>query len=183
MKISEIEKKYITETITFRPNIKTEKDGKTYITGDPFYVKGIVECPWCDGRITCQTCHGKGEIEGYKFVAPSLNVSNLNANTVLEMLGIEFDDSGYIENSELPNILRRLIKIKNQSVSQYTSPTTVDRGKTGAYTDPNTGLSTIGRGPTIHTIGRNEERILAYIDELIKIIRFAQQNNAGIGWG
>jgi hypothetical protein len=99
------------------------------------------------------------------------------------MLGIEFDDSGYIENSELPNILRRLIKIKNQSVSQYTSPTTVDRGKTGAYTDPNTGLSTIGRGPTIHTIGRNEERILAYIDELIKIIRFAQQNNAGIGWG
>ena len=45
-------------------------------------------------------------------------------------------------------------------------------------------MDRIGRkGPMIYNMGTTDNQVKQYIDQLIKIIKFAQDNDADFGWG
>jgi hypothetical protein len=99
------------------------------------------------------------------------------------MLGLEQDYAGSIENKDLPALMRKLIQLKNSDRSQYAEPGSQSGGKMTTSTDAE-GMSTIGRsGPTMYNMGTTDSQITQYVDQLIKIIKFAQDNDADFGWG
>jgi hypothetical protein len=99
------------------------------------------------------------------------------------MLGLEQDYSGHIENKDLPALMRKLIQLKNSDPSKYAEPGSQSGGEIGTYKDQD-GMDRIGRkGPMMYTMGTTDNQVKQYIDQLIKIIKFAQDNDADFGWG
>ncbi len=83
---------------------------------------------------------------------------------------------------QLPGIMRKLIQLKNQDSSQRTQEPTTIHPKMQKSTDDN-GVTHIGKsGATIHNMGRSQSQLDRYIDTLIKMVQFAQKNDAVIGW-
>jgi len=79
--------------------------------------------------------------------------------------------------------MRRLIQLKNADTSQYTEPGSLTGGKIGTYKDRD-GMDRIGRtSPMMYNMGVSDNQISGYIDQLIKIVKFAQENDADFGWG
>lgn len=184
-------KQSLKESVTFDP-IVFDKENKYY--HNPFGSKKEVKCWVCDGKgkesygkdeWDCDMCGGKGKREEWVSDAPELNVSNSNAFAIQQMLGIDDPDyAGHIDNKDLPDIIRRLIMLKNQGSEEYTEPGSITGNKMQRYKDPETGLDRIGRqGPMMYHMGRSSSQVERYIDKLLEIIKFAQQNNADLGWG
>lgn len=180
----------LTESMTFDP-IVFDKENNYY--HNPFGEKKEVDCWVCNGtgkdsygkdEWDCDMCGGKGKREEWVSDAPELNVSNSNGMAILDMLGVEKPDySGRIKNNELPAIMRRLITLKNTGSDQYTEPGRITGNTMQKYKDPQTGLDRIGRqGPMMYHHGRNQGQVDRYIDELLKIIKFAQEHGADLGW-
>lgn len=189
-------KEFIVEGITFSPAVMKDyvdhegKPGKL-LTGEPWWRKEWKECFVCDGTgketygdrsVTCGRCNGKGKMQEPVSDAPELSVSNSNGFAIQEMLGLEPDDSGTIYNKDLPKIMRRLIQLKNKGSSEYTQEPSTSQGPM-RKTQTDQGITKISRGPTMHDYGRSQGQVDRYIDELIKIIKFAQENDAHISWG
>jgi GH24 family phage-related lysozyme (muramidase) len=51
-----------------------------------------------------------------------------------------------------------------------------------AYKDDN-GQSRIGKGATMHDIGRSHAQVERYIDSLLSLMDFAQKNDCDVVWG
>ena len=150
---------------------------------------GKEPCWVCDGTgkdsydgVECSYCKGSGETEEWQSHAPRLQVSNANASAVLDMLGQEFDYSGVIEPEQISGLMKKLMLLKNSNSSSYTQEPSTSVGKMGSRVDPETGVTHIGRGATIHDQGRSNEQVERYIDTLMAMLKFAQENQAGIGW-
>jgi|TARA_R110001632_G_scaffold51559_1_gene128470 hypothetical protein len=151
-----------------------------------------VECWYCDGtgkekhynQIPCEVCDGTGtELNKWIPSSPELSISNPNGYLIMDMLGIESKSSGTIKNANLPALMRKLIQLKNSDRSQYAEPGSQSGGKIGTYKDQ-AGMDTIGRkGPMMYNMGTTDDQVTAYVDQLIKIIKFAQDNDADFGWG
>jgi hypothetical protein len=185
-----IANEFLKESITFDPRV-FDKENNYY--HNPFGSKKELPCWVCDGsgkdsygdeEWVCDMCKGKGTREEWASDAPELNVSNSNAFAILDMLGINDPDySGKIDNKDLPDIMRKLIILKNKGSEEYTEPGSISGGNMQKYKDPQTGLDKIGRrGPMMYNMGRSSSQVERYIDKLIEIIKFAQQNNASLGW-
>ena len=149
-----------------------------------------VECWVCDGtgkdkyydEADCGYCHGKGK--NFQFVsdAPEMNVSNGNAFKIIDMLGLEQDYAGHVDNKDLPQLMRKLIRLKNSDTSQYTQPGSRTQGPMTTGKD-DTGMDTLKRsGPTMIDMGVSDNQITGYVDQLIKIVTFAQENDGDFGW-
>lgn len=187
MKIKEI----INEGMTFGPARIVHKNGEKYITGEEWWKKEEQECPFCDGtgqqewgdeKRECGYCYGKGKSMEHVSTAPELQVSNANGYAIQAMLGVEPDYSGHIEPKDLPKLMQKLIKLKNSSLDQYTEDPRIDNPTMQRLPDEN-GVAKIGKsGPTMVHGGRSHAQVERYIDKLIDIVRFAQQNNAAISW-
>lgn len=192
MKASEL----LTESITFNIG-KIIDDNGDKIFADPFQRKEKKECWYCDGsgvdpqsdddhKYPCSRCKGEKETEEWTSDSPELNVSNDNAMEILNMLGIpnnEIESVGTIDKSKLPEIMRRLIKLKNGDISAHTSSDTKNQPKMQHYKD-DTGMDRIGYNePRIYNFGRSHSQVERYIDRLIAMIQFAQKNDCTIGWG
>ena len=187
------QKGIFTESVDFTVT-KSYKDDKGRTVNDMshFGERKDVECWVCDGsgvdkhydeKPPCGYCDGKGQRNEFVSTAPEMNVSNSNAFEIQRMLGLEPDYGGIIENKDLPNFMRRLIQLKNSDTSQYTRPGSDTQGqmKTGKDDD---GMDTIGRsGPRMIDMGRSDTQVNRYIDDLLKIFKFAQDNDADVGWG
>jgi hypothetical protein len=188
MKIKEL----LQESITFSPVKLKKSDHGEYWTSEEFEKQQATTCFVCDGTgketygdqsYECGYCKGAGEVNEIVSTAPELNVSNSNGIAIQEMLGLDADYSGVIPYEELPNLIRKLIKLKNQSVSQYTQEPNKSQGSMGSWEDEQ-GQTHIGRkGPTMYDFGRSQQQVESYIERLIKLIQFAQKHNASIGWG
>lgn len=185
----------LNETIDFTVT-KSYKDDKGRTVNDMshFGKRKDVECWVCDGtgkdkyydEANCEYCKGKGK--NYEFVsdAPEMNVSNSNGFKIIDMLGLEEDYSGHVDNKDLPAVMRRLLQLKNQPEkgTGIEHPGTVtNRNKLFRYKDQD-GMDQIGRqGPVIYNFGISESQARQYVDQLIKIVKFAQDNDADFGWG
>jgi hypothetical protein len=168
-----------------------DEQGRTVHDMSHFGKRQPVECWVCDGtgkdkfydEAKCEYCEGKGKRDEFVSDAPEMNVSNSNAFKIIDMLGLEQDYAGSIENKDLPALMRKLIQLKNSDRSQYAEPGSQSGGKMTTSTDAE-GMSTIGRsGPTMYNMGTTDSQITQYVDQLIKIIKFAQDNDADFGWG
>jgi len=192
MRIQEL----IIEGMTFSPAIEkdyTDDSGKTQkiITGEPWWTKSDEPCWVCDGtgkekygnsEYPCGYCHGKKTYTKHGSTAPELNVSNVNGWEIQKMLGLDPDYAGTIYHKDLPNIMRKLIQLKNQNTSQHTQEPSTDKGSMRKSVDDR-GITSISRGPTMHDMGRSQSQVDRYIDTMIEIVRFAQKHNAHISWG
>ena len=188
-------KEFIIESVTFTPVVEKDYDGQKVWSSQDWESKQTEPCRDCDGtgketydnkEYSCRRCHGKGKTEEWVIDAPELNVANANAGTILSMMGLSVQPgeySGLIHNKDLPQIMRKLILLKNTSTEKHTSPNTVSQGPMGKRTDDQ-GITHIGRqGPTMYDMGRNQEQVNRYLDTLIKMVKFAQEHNASISWG
>jgi len=184
-------KQSLQESVTFDP-IVFDKENNYY--HNPFGSNKEVDCWVCKGtgkdsygkdEWDCDMCGGKGKKEEWVSDAPELNVSNSNAFAILDMLGVSDPDyAGKIQNKDLPAVMRKLIMLKNKGAEEYTEPGSISGNKMQKYKDPATGLDRIGRqGPMMYHMGRSSSQVERYIDKLLEIIKFAQQNNADLGWG
>jgi hypothetical protein len=151
----------------------------------------MAPCWVCDGTgkdsydgTDCRYCLGVGKSKEWVSNSPTLQVSNANAGAIASMLGLDNSDySGIIPNEQLPAIMKKLIMLKNQDTKHHTQDPTVNRGNMRQTTDTETGLTSIGRGPTIHDMGRSQGQVDRYVDTLMDMVKFAQQHDAGISWG
>jgi len=180
----------INESVTFSAAVleyDPHYDGEIYNSAK-FQKEVDAECWVCDGKgkskhgheYECDYCNGTGKIK--EFVTPfkELNVSNANARLILNMLEIDNDELiGGIKHEELPELKRKLIKLKNINTRKYTRDTVTDKGSVRVSKDEH-GLSKISRGPTMIDVGVGQEQITHYIDTLLDLVDFAQKNNAAI---
>ena len=151
-----------------------------------------VECWYCEGtgkeknydQIPCELCDGTGtELNKWIPSSPELRTSNSNAYLIMDMLGIESTSSGTIKNANLPAIMRRLIELKNSNTSQYTRLGSQTGGKIGRYKDKD-GMDRIGqKGIAMYNFGTSQSQVTKYIETLGEIVKFAQDNDADLGWG
>lgn len=183
-------KEIINEGMSFHA-VKQEdhpKFGKVW-SSKAFEINQMVRCWLCHGKgkdqegNRCDVCDGKKFIKEPKSRGPELNVSNSNGYLIQKMLGLEPDYSGIITHDRLPTIMQQLIRLKNSNQSQYVQDPTTAQPKMRVSKDPETGLTKIGKGPTMIDMGVSESQITRYIDTLIDLVKFAQQNDASIGWG
>lgn len=184
MKIQEI----ISESVTFSPSILKKSKHGEYWTDEDFRKEVEKTCWVCDGtgqedQYTCRYCKGSGKIKEWEFEDPNLelNVSNSNAMYILRTLGLEPDYSGIIPNNKLPELLRKLIKLKNDEISKYTIDPSTERRKPTTSTD-SSGVTHISHGPRIYHGGVSENQVTRYLDRLISMAKFAQKHGASISW-
>ncbi len=139
------------------------------------------------GPDECRACNGSGESEQELSDVPELNVANDNARIVVDMMGLEFDHSGEIKPEQIPVIKRRLLKIKNQGGDAYTRDDEYDDGDRGMQRtkDSETGVTTISRkkGLKMYGQGVDTEKVMRYVDEMLKVLDYAQKKNSEISWG
>jgi len=168
-----------------------DKQGRTVHDMSHFGERKDVECWVCDGtgkdkyydEAKCDYCEGKGKRDEFVSDSPEMNVSNTNAFKIIDMLGLEEGYSGSILNKDLPALMRKLIQLKNSDRSQYAEPGSQSGGEMTKGKD-DAGMDTIRRsGPTMYNMGTTDDQVTGYVDQLIKIVKFAQQNNADFGWG
>ena len=186
------QKGIFTESVDFTVTKSYIDDkGRTVNNMSHFGDRKDVDCWVCDASgkspyyddVDCDYCEGKGQRNEFVSDAPEMNVSNPNAYEIQRMLGLEPDDSGMIENKDLPNFMRRLLQLKNSDTSQYTSPGSDTQGQMQTGKDDD-GMDTIGRsGPRMIDMGRSDTQVNRYIDDLLEIFKFAQDNDADVGWG
>jgi len=188
----------INESITFSVGKLREENGQKHFS-DPWQKKVTKPCWVCDGtgiqkpwpgdekQYKCEYCHGNKEIEEWESTAPELNVSNTNAFEILKMLGLtpdEQDYAGIIPKEKLPEVMRNLIKLKNGDISQHIEEPGLEKREMKVRKDDETGVTHIEpQGPKMFNGGRTPQQVSRYLDNLIRMIKFAQQNDATIGWG
>lgn len=188
MRVREI----LNESITFHAATYEEHPKFGRIISYHNMRKKKVECWVCDGSgkdpydpgYPCEMCHGDGNLEEWISDGPELNVSNSNAQAIIEQIfGMPYDDAGMVEPKDLPQLKRRLIRMKNiegERAGLEQAPKT-SGGQMAHYVDDE-GVSRIGRSGQITHMGRSAEQVMRYVDELLRMIDYAQQNNIFISW-
>lgn len=191
MKLHEL---FLPESVTFSV-AKLIKDDPKYPKGifssAEFEKEGEEECWTCDGtgheeyggkKYKCGHCNGTTKLKTWERPFDELNVSNGNAADILEVIGLDREDysGGHIDHADLPAFRRKIIKLMNTDHG-LEKPGEVEHGKMRKTRDEH-GNAMIGRGPTIIHGGRTSEQVGRYFDKLLKLIDFAQKNNAALVW-
>jgi predicted nucleic-acid-binding Zn-ribbon protein len=183
-----MESAILNEGTSFHPSIKTIEDGKIFIDF-PNSRKIQFPCRNCEyekeygfnDRSKCEDCGGTEFETDTVYDFPCLDVSIQNAAIIKKILGCidDDDDCGLIENHELPNMMRRLIKLKNTSTNDFSR----DRSENRRVSIDRTGnIPTIRSGPRMIDMGVPQSQITQYIDRLIEIVNWAINNKAVVSW-
>ena len=136
----------------------------------------------------CRWCKGTGKETETSSEAPELNVSNRNAGIILDMLGIQYEYAGDISPEQIPDLKKRLIKIKNQSdgMSKHTKDTKTSQKDLGMKrsTDDD-GVTRIEpqKGAKMIDVGVSDEQVDRYYNAIMGILDYAQKNKMEIVWG
>lgn len=184
-------KDIIVESMEFGPSRLVKRNDGTMVHTPPGS-KQQVECYYCDGSgkdtrtfsdtYPCQACAGTGKREEWVSDGPEMNVSNSNGFEIQRMMGIEPDYGGSVSLEDLPDLMRRLIRLKNGDTSAHTREPTTSKGtmkKTGS--DGN--VTSIGRGATMIDLGRSQEQIDRYVNSLIPLVKWCIDNKYDLSWG
>lgn len=175
------------ETVFFHPSImKHDENGIEF--DFPSRTLTTVPCQGCEylksydmDTSNCEDCGGSGTEQKESFEGfPSLNVGGHMAKMVAELLGSDSDeDSGFIEERDLPGTMRRLIAIKNSDMSGFEKePSDMQRTRMDRSGD----IPTIRKGPRMIGGGWSSREVEGVVDKLIEIVRWAQQNHMVVSW-
>jgi len=122
----------------------------------------------------CTPCRYRTEGEGVSHycdgmndvcLTPSVNLANVNARALLEMLDIEFDHGGMIKITEYPRIQQKLMRFINQLSAR--APYVLDAYQNGRVID----------------CGRSDARLLRQLTAFRELITYAQEKGEHITWG
>lgn len=184
-------RKPLQESVDFHPAVLSIRDGHKYVE----YPEGTLgkeeaNCEACDGTgeeyderdnksYPCQYCDGKKTYTKSVASCPELNVANRNATVILDMLGIEADYAGWIDPKDIPDLRRRLIKLKNGGSDQHTIAPSTSKS---IRADTSGEIARITSGPTMIDSGVPQEQIDLYVDKILEIMDWAQKNGTGVSW-
>lgn len=184
-----ISESVLLESIDVEPGVRTVDDeGRTLISWPEFASRRVPQTCWyCEGSGSwgpdggCSVCQGTGKVQGWEFDFPVLNVSNYNMEEVIApLLGVEFDHAGFVEAEKLPELRRRLIRLKNGDPSEFAQDASDERGP--ARIDRSGDVPRITTGARMIYPGFSPERVGDTIDRLLAIIDWAQKNGTGLRW-
>lgn len=178
----------LSESVTFYPATREEKDGEIYIGWPDEYVERVkTDCEDCEKgkvpyhpEIDCPYCQGTGEATETVYRFPHLDVANRNAEIIADMLDAPNPDSGWIAPDEIPVVKRRLMKLMNTSVSQFgVSASTTSRQTRVDYSGD---IPRISAGAQMFDAGVTSEQLVGYIRKIMPILDFAQKHGYGVSW-
>lgn len=128
----------------------------------------------------CECCDGKGKRLKWVYDYPRMNLSNYHVEAVIApLLGVEFDYTQFFPPETLPDLRRRLIRIKNGDPDAFSQPPSDEQA---VVVDRSGDVPKIGRGARMIGSGVSEHQILMIVDRLLEIIDWAQRNNCGLRW-
>lgn len=132
--------------------------------------------------VPCRFCKGQKQIERFVSDSPELNVANRNARILQGALRLPEEESGHIDNKDLPELKRRIIKLMNSDTSDYAFDTYAEK-PTIRTSKEKGNVTRISRGPTIYQMGFSQEQLDRYLKSLLEIIRYAQKHGYDLSWG
>jgi elongation factor P hydroxylase len=183
------ESQQIVESVSFHPSIKEIRDGEVYLLYPEATSTTEERCPYChNGKIhwsendvrACEMCKGTGIFHEPVYDFPELSVSNRSAGVIQEMLGLEPDYSGYIDNKDIPLYIRHLIKIINTGEVEKFKIDSNTEQKT--IVDRDGDIPTIRRGAKMIDLGLTKEDLVSYATRLLEIFKYAQKMNLHVSW-
>jgi hypothetical protein len=177
------------ESVTFHPAVMTIENGQKYV-GWPDGTTEQVEttCLGCEGdgkcpygsHEPCDDCGGTGKWKETKYNLPEFRASNEGLQTVLDILGMEFDYAGWIAPEQLPLLRRQLIRMLNGDTSGYEQePEKHQR----VSVDRSGDIPAITRGPTMYKPGITNSMLEGMIRRMLEIIDYCQKGGYGLSWG
>lgn len=109
---------------------------------------------------------------------PELYLSNDSAGKIIELIGYNFDYAGKILLAEIPKVKQKIIKLLNTTAeidSEVTEPQTTQKTyhKDGK----------IEVGPEMRTQGFNADYFRQRLEDLFKVLEYAQENELDVTWG
>jgi hypothetical protein len=181
---------HLNESVTFGAvKLKMDK-GERIWDYTPFEKQEEIDCRDCEDATkphpSCWFCKGSGKEKIWQNIGPTMNVANHTVDTILTDLGLTHltGDEGTVgvwEPKQLPEIRRKLVKLKNSDLSKHVEEPSDTRGPMRHYKDED-GQDRIGHGARLIHQGHSLERINSYIDRLLDVIDFAQKHDAAVAW-
>ena len=169
--------------------LETREDG-TQMFSDPTSREEEQDCDFCDGtgkdshepKYGCSFCKGTGKVTEWVSDSPEMQVSNSNGYAIQrDILGVEPDYAGSVMNDQLPVIRKKLLRMVNQE-SQRSSMQKAPSQSQKQWTSQEDNVTTIHRGAQMHDMGRSDEQVLTYAQQLLDIVDYAMKNDCHLTW-
>ena len=129
---------------------------------------------------SCFMCHGKGEVTGIE-IAYDMNIANAHAADYVQVISGTREYCGHIDAKDVPKALRNLWGAVNRNPAQLV--------RVGTQQDMKAGLTSVATGVThggqcgFYDMGADHDRVARRLKALIRIFKWASDNNKGVGWG
>jgi hypothetical protein len=128
--------------------------------------------------------------EGYEefteevSVLPEIKLVDSNAFAMLEAFGVEPDQCGSWEASQLGEMLRRALKVANvQALRESATSETLDTRGPVRVAGESEGIVSIRRGPRMISIGRTDEYVQRTALRFVDLLQQAQAGGYKVSWG
>lgn len=169
--------------------LETRDDG-TKVFSDPTSRQEEQDCPFCDdgtdkyhSEYKCSYCKGTGKVMEWVSDSPEMQVSNSNGYAIQrDILDVEPDYGGSVMNDQLPALRKKLLRMVNQESrrqSMHKAPSQSQK----QWTSQEDNVTTIHRGAQMHDMGRSDEQVLTYAQQLLDIVDYAMKNDCHLTWG
>lgn len=169
----------VLEGATIYPARRTEENGEIHIGWPDEFVRRVkIVCRDCEGK-GCVYCQGSGKETETIYDFPEFSAGYAAIRVAAELMGLPSEESYWVAHEDLPEVRRRLIRVKNGDLSDFAQEATVERER---RVDRSGGIPRITSGPTMIGFGMSESQIGVLIDRLLGIIDWAQKHDCGISW-
>ena len=152
-----------------------------------FVCKGAGEEEWNNEKHKCGLCNGDGHTDEWVSDSPELQVSNSNASAIVtDLLKQKFDYAGVVHTEDLPELRRRLIKMKNSEKDRsklHKSPHSNKEERQMGKNSSAGNVTKIGYNqPHMIDGGRTPEQVMRYVDRLLHMVEYAMKHNLVLSW-
>lgn len=146
----------------------------------------LLEHAWAD----CPRCGGEGVVEEHRSEADSeVNLSNVNALSMLSLMGVEQDYCGTLTVEALPGVIRRLMRAVNSEGTRGAFTVEAQEipaspGRLVPVQDGNV-VRLERQGGSCHVFvgGRDDEYVARTAGRLLALCRKAQEAGEEVIWG
>lgn len=200
----------LTEGVDFRPAVMTKevRDGEehTIIDYPPDTTRREwLTCKYCDGtgldytyegpphaRVKkllpgthCEPCSppwgdGKGKTHEWVYDFPQMRVTYMHIDLLCDVLGVPYDEHGWVPPEKLPELKRRLMQVINGNSTGLAKPTTDEGGH--LRVDKSGEVPRITRSARVIGVGVSDDMVKAGARRFLEIVDWAQKHGCGVSW-
>jgi len=130
------------------------------------------ECLCGGGWAECPHCHGKGTLEYRESMAPTLNLGNVNARSIIDLIGLPDDQLvGQVEGAEIGTARQRILAARNMTRKRRVAlRDTIEYGGAGT-----------GHCRVVEC-GYTDEQVLDRLSCLDAVLAWAQEHQMKVSW-